>query len=105
MLVENGYIELMIKTGGGLDASGHPLPSGGEWKYPTPCQWRKTEGNLLARSKGEAITRASYSILIHASRFTAEEIRLKDLKGDTIGEFSVIRIEELSRAGMIRLWV
>lgn len=106
MLIENGTIEVKIKTGGGIDPkTGHPVVPAASWGQPIECQFRATKKDLLARSNGEPYIRASYEILIEEQPYEAEQIRLTDAWGNEKGEYSVIRIEPLLAVGKIRLWV
>ena len=106
MLIENGTIEIKIKTEGGINQeTGYPIKPSESWGTPIECQFRATKKDLQARSNGEPYIQASYEILIEEQPYKAEQIRLTDALGNEKGEFSVIQIEPLLAVGKIRLWV
>lgn len=95
MIIQNGYIEYVAVNGGGLDSeTGHPLASTKEYGELTPCQFVPASRNLLAKSNGEPVTSESWNIYVEAlcRHYEAgERLRLTDLCGKEIGEYSVIR--------------
>ena len=99
MIIQNGYIEFITVTGGGLDpVTGHPIPvSGKEYGELIPCQFVPARANLLAKSKGEPVTDFSWTIYIESlwRDIATERIRLKDMMGNIVGEYSIIRCEPL----------
>ena len=108
MIIENGTIELKQKTiGGGIDkTTGYPLkPASVSWGDPIPCQYIAKKYSNLCMVGGEHFKTAEYSVLIEEQPFDAEQIRLKDLNGNVVGEFSVISVEPLTAVCEIRILI
>lgn len=107
MIIGNGTIETKAKTVGKIDPkTGYPSkPSDVSWGDPIPCQYSANKYNKLGRVSGEHFIRAEYSVLIEEQPFDAEQIRLKDLNGNVVGEFSVISVEPLSAVCEIRILI
>lgn len=107
MIITNGTIELLTKTGGGIDpTSGYPLATTETWGAPVPCQYVASRCNLQGRtSQGESYTAASYTILVEEQPIAGEQLRLKDADGTAIGEYSIIQVERLSAVGQTRITV
>lgn len=106
MIIQNGTIEIKMKTGGGIDpATGFPVRPAEEWGAPIPCQFYANRRNNLGRSNGEHFTVASYIILIEFLSFEGEEIRLSDRTGRTVGEYSVMSAEPLDAVSQTMITV
>ena len=95
--VPNGTLEVITKTGGGIDAeTGYPVPASVSYGDPIACQIVPVKRDNLARdSHGEAYTGESYKVYIVQRPFPDERVRLKGRDGGVIGEFSVISAEQL----------
>ena len=108
MIIPNGTIEVKRKTGGGIDPeTGYAIRSSNVvWSDPIPCQAQANRYNALSFSKqGDPITLASYSVLLDEQPFEGEQLRLTDIQGKIIGEFSIIQIEPLEAVCEIRIWI
>lgn len=106
MIIANGNIEIKCKAGGGIDGStGYPVPAESSWSDPVPCQYIPVRLNYLALSNGEPRKDASYEILVEASSFVHEQIRLTDRDGGVIGEFPVISVVPLEAVSQVRIIV
>lgn len=106
MIIQNGTIEVKHKTGGGIDPeTGYPVKPVVEWGTPIPCQFSANKRDNLGKVNGEHYTVAQYEILIEQQPFTTEQIRLKDLAGNTVGEFSIIQVEPLDAVCELRILV
>lgn len=107
MIIPNGTIEAKEKTGGGIDPeTGYAKSAVTSWKAPIPCQWTANKYNKLGKVNGEHFTLANYSILIEEQPFEGvEQIRLKDLSGNELGEFSIMQIEPLEAVCELRILV
>ena len=104
MIIANGHICAIRKTGGGIDpATRHPVAPSVSYGSPVPCQFRPASLNLQSKSFGEPNKTASYEVLIEGSwDEECEQIRL--CKGDRIvAEAPVISIEELAAVCQTRL--
>ena len=101
MIIQNGTIEVKRKTGGGIDPeTGYPQKSGSvAWGDPIPCQYSANKYNQLGRVSGE------HTVLIEEQPFEAEQVRLKDLAGNVVGEFSIMQVEPLEAVCELRIWV
>lgn len=107
MIIANGTIEIKHKPEvGGIDpVTGYPRRAEASWGEPVPCQYVPVKHNLLAKINGEPATLASYDIFIEEEAFSSEQVRLKDLRGNLVGEFSVIEVEPLTAVCETRLRV
>lgn len=108
MIIENGTIEFKEKSAGGIDPeTGYPQKSTSAWGEPTPCQFTPINRNLLARHIGEPITQATYTVLVEEQPLPdAEQLRLKDRTGKSLGEFSLIAPPEaLEAVGEIKILI
>lgn len=107
MIIQNGTIEVKQKTGGGINPeTGYPnKPGSVSWDDPIPCQYSANKYNRLGKVNGEHFTTAQYTVLIEEQPFEAEQVRLKDLAGNMIGEFSIIQVEPLEAVCELRIWV
>lgn len=107
MIIQNGTIEPKIKTGGGIDLeTGYSKAVSFSWGTPIPCQYSAAKYNQLACLIGEHITTASYTILIDQQPLAGiEQVRLKDLSGNEVGEFSIKQIEPLDAVCQTRITV
>nr|DAT92806.1 MAG TPA: hypothetical protein [Caudoviricetes sp.] len=107
MIIQNGTIEVKRKAGGGINLeTGYPnKPAAVAWDSPIPCQYSVNKYSNLGRVNGEHFTTATYTVLIEEQPFTAEQIRLKNLAGKVIGEFSVIQVEPLNAVCELRILI
>lgn len=107
MIIENGTIEVKVKTAGGIDIeTGHPRKSSNaSWGAPIPCQWLPNSHNKQGRIQGEHFTIATYEVLIEEQPFEGEQVRLKDRAGKQLGEFPVISVEPLEAVCQLRILV
>lgn len=107
MIIQNGNIEVKLKTGGGINPeTGYPnKPVSTSWGNPIPCQYSANKYNNLGCTNGEHFTIAKYIVLIEEQPFATEQIRLKDLAGNIIGEFSVMQVEPLDAVCELRILI
>ncbi len=107
MIIQNGTIETKTKKAGGIDpTTGHPSkPTAVAWSDPVPCQYIPNSHNNLGVSTGQHYTQASYTVLIEERPFDSEQIRLKDMGGNTVGEFSVLSVEPLEAVCEVKIIV
>lgn len=106
MIIANGTIETKIKTGGGIDPdTDYPIAPSVSWGNPIKCQYRANKYSNKGKANGEAFTIASYEILIDEQPYNAEMLRLRDISGKILGEFSVIEVEPLQGVCQIRILV
>lgn len=106
MIIANGTIEVKSKTGGGLNPeTGYPQKATETWGEPIPCQYIPNKHNKLGVVNGEHFTVATYTVLIEEQEFNAEQIRLKDRTGNSLGEFSIMQVEPLEAVCEIRLMI
>lgn len=111
MIIANGFIQPKQKTAttqAVIDpATGHPRKGAVEasWGERIECQYSANRYNDLGRVLGEPHTERSYEILIEAQPFAAEQVRLLNLNGESVGEFSIISATPLDAVGQIKLLV
>ena len=107
MIIQNGTIEIKTKVAGGINPeTGYPVkPTSVSWKKPIPCQFIVNKRDNLGVTNGEHFTIASYVVLIEEQPFDAEQVRLTDMSGNEIGEFSIIKIVPLEAVGEIEILI
>lgn len=110
MIIANGTIEVKHKSAStAIDMeTGFPVaPTEVAWGAPIPCQWSANKRDFLGKSVGGNFISAQFTILIEmdGTVFSAEQIRLTDAYGNTLGELSVVDIEELPAVNQIRITV
>lgn len=107
MIIENGKISALVKTGGGgLNQDGDPVAPSSHWADAIPCNIKANKYSNKGVTNGNTFVSASYEVLIEtAEPFTAEQVRLEMDGGKVLGEFSVLQIEPLMAVGSIRIVV
>lgn len=108
MIIQNGYIECIANklTERINPKTGFPVKAENlEWCEPIPCQWSPIKMNLRNQVKGEHHTDITYQILIEQQPFPYEQIRLQDISGKSLGQYSIISIEELDAVCEIKIIV
>lgn len=106
MIIANGTILPKQKTGGGVDPeTGYPIPASVGWGEPIDCQYMASRFDWQSQKRGEPVTQRSYTVLIEAQPFEAEQIKLRDRDGKDIGEFSIRQIEPLDAVCQLRIIV
>lgn len=111
MIIANGTIEIKCKcTAGGInDSTGYPVRGGKAYCNPIPCQYLASSLNLqaLTSAGGEHFTKVSYIVYIDMVPVPCkgEQIRLRDHRGDIVGEYSITQVEPLEAVDQIRIYV
>lgn len=108
MIIQNGYIEFKAKATGGLDpVTGYPQKPTASWGELIPCQYVPKQINLQARTGGNAKVTSSYEVYVEMPLpvKATEQIRLTDMSGNVVGEYSLISSQELVAVQEIRLTV
>lgn len=108
MIIKNGTLEMRTNapaeldpdTGYAAEPSVIPVPltaSFDVWRKPVACQIIPKSLNLQGRTgNDEATFERSYTILIEGINHAPfEQVRLKDMSGEVLGEYSVISIRVL----------
>ena len=95
MIIVNGHIRPILKSGGGLDEDGDPVKADERLGCPIPCQWKKAGWDNLARVDETHYIQKSFIILIEKEdRFDSEELCLY-AKGKDMGRYSILSMEDL----------
>ncbi len=108
MIIENGRIEILESTEDGLDENGFPIVGEEKVVCELPCQFQQVNHSLQAKDpESGAYTRKAFSILVDMEDepFEAERLRLFDMYGQNVGEFSVVSITPLQAVGIVRIEV
>lgn len=111
MIIPNGTIQLKQKTQAGLNGinptTGYAVkPAGVKWGEPIPCQYLINRYSAIARAQGEPVTLSSYDVLIEAQPFPLGIVKLTDdATKKEVGEFSIIKVEQLTAVGQTRLLI
>jgi len=97
MIIQNGNIEFKTKSGGGIGADGYPVTPTEVWGKPVPCQYVPVKLDLQARSDGNAATQFNYKVYVAMPlpEEATEQLRITDMAGKEVGQYSVISSEEL----------
>lgn len=105
MIIANGFIRPVYKTGGGVDEQGFPVEAVESLGDPVACQWQKAAWDNLAREDQSHYVRKSYTILIdQKDRFDSEELCLY-AGGKALGRYSVRSVEDLDAVCQTRITV
>lgn len=106
MIIQNGTIEFKTKTGGGIDpVTGYPSAVSSSWGNPIPCQYIINSHDNLGMAHGEHFVAASYTVLVEQQSLSSEQLRIKDRSGATVGEFSIISVEQLDAVCQTKILV
>ena len=111
MIIPNGHIEIKVKSGGGMDEDGYPIPVSAVWGEPIRCQIVPNRSTLLGvtgKGTGEPFTVAEYSILMNEDEYPAdlfEQIRITDDGGNSLGEYSVKKVRHLRAVSQYEITV
>lgn len=105
MIIQNGYIQPIIRKDGYIDdQGGHPVAAQEKYGCLVPCQWQTTTYNAFSRDNGETTTRQGYSVLIEERHpVLTGTARLFDRNRRIIGTFQVISTEPLDAVCQTRL--
>lgn len=93
MIIPNGYIMFRKSVAGGMGSDGYPTPTAEEWIECIECQILPSV-NLQSRSRGEAMTSHSYTLLIDRMELPSEVVKLY-IEDKEIGQFSIRSYEHL----------
>ena len=106
MIIENGYIQVKVKTGGGM-LNGRPQPVTVVESSPIPCNWKAQKWDKKGKTVDSVFTQAQFEILIELQDFSAETLTLYDttVEQRRLGEFTVQSIEPLAATGATKITV
>lgn len=97
---------MIKKSGGGIDPeTGFLIKASRSWGDPIECQYRANEYNNKGKADGNTFIVAKYVILIEQQTIDAEQIKLEDESGTSLGEFSIISIEPLAAVDQMKILV
>lgn len=108
MIIQNGNIEFKIKTAGGIDpVTGYPQKPSARWSEQIPCQYVPKQIDLQARSGSNAKVTSSYEVYITMPLpvDATEQIRLTDMSGNVVGEYSMLSLQELVAVQEVKIIV
>ncbi|EJX05270.1 hypothetical protein EVA_06626 [gut metagenome] len=108
MIIENGTLQVMQKTGGGFDKNGLPQKVQNAPGEPIPCNIKTLNHDKKGKYIDGTFSRFSYEILLDietTQNFTADRVRLTDNRGNVIGDFQVQDVQHLDAVGAIKISV
>lgn len=109
MIIQNGTIEFKAQAAGTInpETGYRSQPVSASWGDPQPCNIVPVKVNQLAQALGgEHFTKKTFQVFIEEDTpVTSERVRLKDLSGKVLGEFSTIEVVPLEATAMIRITV
>jgi hypothetical protein len=104
MIIENGYIQTKMKTGGGV-INGIPQPAVTSWGDPIPCNIKKSTDDRMGTYIDGNFRRVQATILIEPQEFEAKEIKVTDNRDKVLGEFEVQSITFLHATQALQITV
>lgn len=113
MIIENGTLQTIIKTGGGT-LKGVPIPVIETLGEVFPCNIKPIKYSSNADGSGQtdtgsmqavdsAFVRAKYEVLIETDNFNADKVILKDSRGNTLGEFRDFQVQYMDFVNVVKL--
>lgn len=108
MIIQNGYMEKMVLTGGGTDPeTGYLVEERVTYGTPIPCQYLLKSNRQAVLANGERVETVGYQILVEEPLECchAEQVRLCDLCGNAIGVFVVETVERLEAVSEVSITV
>lgn len=109
MIIQNGTIEFKSQAAGTInpETGYRSQPASVSWSEPQPCNIVPVKVNQLAKALGgEHFIQETYQVFIEEDiPVTSERLRLKNLSGKVLGEFSTIEVVPLEATAMIRITV
>ena len=107
MIIENGKLQVITKTGGGV-RNGKPVKVSETPGSPIPCNIKTNTNDHKGKVVDGEFTRSSFEILVDSvyfPHFTAEYVILTDNRGNGIGKFRVQDIQHLDCVGAVKITV
>ena len=104
MIIVNGTIQVLGKSGGGVDSNGDPIKSTQTSGNKIDCNFKLKTDKKFSYDIGESKV-STYEILIDMQEFNATQIRMSNSRGDNIGEFEVLNISYLDTAQRVKITV
>lgn len=107
MIIENGAIQIVEKTGGGM-LHGIPIPIKEIPGKPIPCNIKTLHDNKRGKTVDNVFTQSSFEVLIDMSivpLFNADKVILIDNRGQVKGIFPVQEVQHLDEVQTIRITV
>lgn len=105
MIIINGHIKGKTKTPGGFDDDGNPIKPVEAWSDSIPCRYVPNRNSLKGKQNGNAFTIASFEVYVEAQDFPFEQLRLIDLSGVQIGDYSIMWKEFLDAVNAIKITI
>lgn len=107
MIIENGTLQVVEKTGGGM-VNGKPVPVIETVGIPIPCNIKTLQDNKRGKTIDSVFTQSSYEVLIDTlsiHHFTADKVILTDNRGVIKGTFQVQDIQHLDEVQAVKITV
>jgi hypothetical protein len=107
MIIENGTIQTISTTGGGM-LHGRPVEVQETRSEPMWCNIKTNTDDRKGRTVDSVFRRTEYEVLIDTAeveRFTAERVVLTDNRGHELGEFRVQDVQHMDAVGAIKITV
>ena len=104
MIIINGTIQVIGKSGGGIDSNGDPIKATQISGASINCNFKLKMDKKFSYEIGETKV-STYEILIDTQTFNATKIRLSDNRSQTIGDFEVLNISYLDTAQRVKITV
>lgn len=108
MIIQNGYIENVYITDGGIDqATGHNVAGTVSYGCRVPCQYYLKSYREAVLANGEKVDVEAYMILVEEpyERAGADQVRLSDLNGKILDVYMIETVEPLEAVSEIKITV
>ena len=107
MIIENGVVQIIRTSGGGI-VNGRPIPVQTTLSKPIPCNLKTLHEDKRGKVIDSVFVKASYEVLIdtlYIPSFTAEKVIITDNRGNVKGEFRVQDIQHLDCVNAVKITV
>lgn len=94
MIYINGYVQEIIESPAGFDATGAPIASSVSYGENTPCMWRALTNDKKGQAKDNGYTRLAYEVHINPKSISCKRMRLLRLDGSIVGDLVVQSVED-----------
>lgn len=107
MIIENGYMQVVEQSGGGMQ-NGRPIPVVETLQSAIPCNIKTIKHDRKGVTVDSVYTQSSYEVLVDIANihhFTADKIALTDNRQMAIGVYKVQDVQHLDYVEAIKIIV
>lgn len=105
-MIINGTIQMINQSPASVDTqTGDPIPATEVAGEEIGCNLKVNNQSNNGRYEGGTFTQATYEILIENQSIEGKRLRLKNYKGDALGDFTIQSIQHLTFTNRIKITV